>query len=54
MIEEDPTIIQMNIAHYRTMLKLHLDDEKRSVVERLLAEASDSLTLVVHRLCRRA
>jgi hypothetical protein len=45
MTEEDPTIIQMNIAHYRAMLKLDLDDAKRSIVERLLAEASHSLTL---------
>jgi hypothetical protein len=45
MTEEDPTIIQMNIAHYRAMLKLDLDDAKRSIVERLLAEASYSLTL---------
>ncbi len=45
MIEEDPTVIQMNIAHYRAMLKLDLDHAKRSIVERLLAEASHSLTL---------
>jgi hypothetical protein len=29
----------MNIAHYQAMLKLDIDNEKRSVVERLLAEA---------------
>lgn len=40
---EEPTIIRMNIAHYGEMLKLDLDDEKRSVLERLLAEAKEHL-----------
>jgi hypothetical protein len=42
---EDPIIIQMNIAHYGAMLKLDLGDEKRSIVERLLAEAKRDLAL---------
>ena len=42
---EDPFIIKMNIAHYRAMLKLDMDDKKRSAVKRLLAEASANLVL---------
>ena len=45
MQTEDPTIIQMNIAHYEALLKLDMDDGRRSVVERLLAEAKDDLAL---------
>jgi hypothetical protein len=30
---------EMNIARFRAMLKLDIDDEKRTVVERLLKEA---------------
>jgi hypothetical protein len=37
--------IEMNIAHYRAILKLHLDDRKRAVVARLLAEAQENLVL---------
>ncbi len=44
-MRESPIIIQMNIAHYRAMLKLDMGDEKRSVVERLLAEAKSQLVL---------
>jgi hypothetical protein len=40
---EESEIIQMNIAHYQTILKLDMDDEKRSVVERLLVEAERDL-----------
>lgn len=40
---EDPFIIQINIAHYRAMLKLDMNDTKRSVIERLLAEAERNL-----------
>ncbi|HEY0525359.1 MAG TPA: hypothetical protein VGD08_18345 [Stellaceae bacterium] len=40
---EDPSIIRMNIAHYGALLKRDLGDEKRSVVERLLAEAKRDL-----------
>jgi hypothetical protein len=32
---EDPIFIQMNIAQYGAMLKLGMDDEKRSFVEDL-------------------
>jgi hypothetical protein len=42
---EEPIIIRMNITHYREMLKLELDDAKRSVVERLLAEAREHLVV---------
>ena len=42
---EEPVIIQMHIAHYREILKLDLDNEKRSIVERLLAEAKRDLAV---------
>lgn len=42
---EDPFITQMNIAHFRALLQLDIDDAKRSVVERLLAEAEKNLVL---------
>ena len=32
-------VIEMNIAHFQAILKLDMDSAKRSVVERLLAEA---------------
>jgi hypothetical protein len=44
---EDPIIIRMNIAHYGALLKLDLDDDKRSIVERLLAEAKRDLAVAV-------
>lgn len=40
-----PDIIQMNITRYGAMLKSDLDDAKRSVLERLLAEAKKDLAL---------
>jgi hypothetical protein len=40
---EPSYIIQMNIDHYREMLKLELERGKRSVVNRLLAEAMRDL-----------
>ncbi len=42
-MREEPVIIRMNIAHYGALLKLELSAEKRSVVERLLAEAHANL-----------
>ena len=42
---KEPIIIAMNIAHYGAMLKLNLDDENRSIVNCLLAEAKQNLTL---------
>ena len=42
---ESPKIIQMNIAHYEALLKLAMDDGKRSVVERLRADARNNLAL---------
>ena len=42
---ESPKIIQMNIAHYEALLELDMDDGKRSVIERLLAEARKNLAL---------
>jgi hypothetical protein len=43
MTNDERYIIKLNIAHYQAMLKLGLDDEKRSAIERLLAEAEEVL-----------
>jgi hypothetical protein len=45
MTQNDIFVIHMNIARYRTLLKLDIDGEKRSVIERLLAEAEGNLAL---------
>jgi hypothetical protein len=45
MMTQEPFIILMNIAHYEAQLKLDMDDGKRSVVTRLLAEAQENLVL---------
>ena len=45
MTDENINIIELNIARYRAMLKLDMDDGKRSIVERLLAEAKRDLAL---------
>lgn len=42
---ENPVIIRMNIAHYRALLKLDMDDLRRRTIERLLAEAHGDLLL---------
>ena len=42
---EEPVIIEMSIAHYGALLRLDLDDDERSIVKRLLAEAKESLVL---------
>ena len=43
MTNDERYIVKLNIAHYQAMLKLDIDDERRSVVERLLAEAKEVL-----------
>lgn len=45
MTNENITLIEANIARYRAMLKLDMNRDWRSVVERLLTEASDELAL---------
>ena len=45
MTDDERFIIKINIAHYQAMLKLHIDDEKRSMVGRLLAEAEEALAM---------
>lgn len=40
-------IIRMKIAHYEAQLMLDMDDGKRSVVTRLLAEAKENLVLAM-------
>ena len=42
---ESPVIIQLNISHYRALLKLNMADDKRSTVKKLLAEAERELRL---------
>lgn len=44
---EEPAIIEMNIARYESLLNLDLDDGKRSLVTRLLAEAKEGLVLAI-------
>jgi hypothetical protein len=39
----DEFIIKLSIAHYQAMLKLDIDDERRSTVTQLLAEAEEVL-----------
>lgn len=34
---------KLNIAHYQAMLQLDIDEEKRSAIRRLLAEAEEVL-----------
>ena len=43
MTNDERFIIKLNIAHYQAMLKRDIDDEKRSTVARLLAEAEEVL-----------
>jgi hypothetical protein len=43
MTNDERYIIKRNIAHYDALLKLDIDDEKRSMVEQLLAEAKEVL-----------
>ena len=43
MTNDERHIIKLNIAHYQAMLKLDIDDEKRSTVARLIAEAEEVL-----------
>jgi hypothetical protein len=43
MTDDERYIIKTNIAHFQAMLQLDIDDEKRSVIKRLLAEAKDVL-----------
>jgi hypothetical protein len=43
MTNDEWFIIKLHIAHYQAMLKLDNDDEKRSTVARLLAEAEEVL-----------
>lgn len=43
MATDERFIIKLNVAHYQAMLKRDIDDEKRSTVARLLAEAEQAL-----------
>jgi hypothetical protein len=48
-VPKEPIILQMNISHYSALLELDLDDEKRAIVQRLLAEAEQNLALARRR-----
>ena len=41
MTNDEQFIIKLNIADYQAMLKLDIDDEQRSTLPRLLAEAEE-------------
>lgn len=43
MPEVDPTLIEMDVSHYKTLLKLNMDAETRTAIERLLGEAGRNL-----------
>jgi hypothetical protein len=43
MTNNERFIIKFDIAHYQAMLTLDIDDEKRSTVQRLFAEAEEVL-----------
>ena len=46
MTEDELYIIEANIAHYQRLLKTAaLDDETRSMVQKLLAEAQEQLAM---------
>jgi hypothetical protein len=47
IMTDDPYIIRINIAHYRALLKLDMNDGKRSIVERLLAESRADLARAI-------
>jgi hypothetical protein len=46
-VMDHPYAIRVNIAHYRAMLQLNMDDQKRAAITRLLAEAHEALTVAV-------
>jgi len=43
MTNNERYIVNANIAHYQAMLKLDIDAEKRSAIDRLLGEAEEAL-----------
>ena len=43
MPEVDPALIELNISHYRALLKLRMDAETRSRIQRLLVDAARDL-----------
>ncbi len=46
-MREDPIFIRRDISHYEAMLKLHMSDESRAALLRLLAEAERKLAVVM-------
>ncbi len=49
MTNDEQYIIKLNIARYQELLKLDIDDEKRSMAEQLLAEAEEVLAAGLER-----
>jgi hypothetical protein len=45
MTEDELYVIEANIAHYKRLLKTVLDEETRSIVQKLLAEAQEVLEM---------
>jgi hypothetical protein len=45
VIFEDANIIELNMSHYRALLKLEMADERRATIKNLLAKAMEDLTL---------
>ena len=48
-MREDPFFIKREISHYGAMLKLHMSDESRASLIRLIAEAEHKLNVVTNR-----
>jgi hypothetical protein len=49
VILEDVKIIELNMSHYRALLKLEMADERRATIKNLLAKAMEDLTLSKNR-----
>ena len=48
-MREDPFFIKREISHYEAMLNLHMSDESRAALRRLLAEAEHKLDVATTR-----
>jgi len=43
MTNDERFVLRTNILHYEAMLELNIEDERRLIIENLLAEAKDVL-----------
>jgi hypothetical protein len=48
-MQEDAFFLKLNISHHRAMLKLHMSDESRAALMRLLADAEHKLDVATIR-----